>query len=278
MSDVNSSAPRAGWYPDPAGSTQQRWWDGTAWTDTLRDTPAAPPAPITPPVAPPVAPAAPPVPPVTAQPPYTPAYGEMHPGAPAPAPPYGAPGYTEPGYSQPGRAAAPAYVPPASYVAPQQRDPGIRSNTVWIWFIVGLPLISSLLIFTIDPQTFVSSQGLSPNASSEILMASAASAGVQFISFLISALTVLFGFFDYRALKRAGLQRPFHWAWGFFALLVGPIVYVIGRSVVVKKVTGGGLAPLWAFIGVFALQLILGLVWVAQVVTSLMNSYPYPTP
>jgi hypothetical protein len=26
----------AGWYPDPAGGTGRRYWDGTAWTDSVR--------------------------------------------------------------------------------------------------------------------------------------------------------------------------------------------------------------------------------------------------
>lgn len=35
MTDPAASTAVAGWYPDPAGSAQRRWWDGTKWTDTL---------------------------------------------------------------------------------------------------------------------------------------------------------------------------------------------------------------------------------------------------
>jgi len=36
VSDPTQGIPPAGWYPDPAGSPQQRWWDGSQWSDMLQ--------------------------------------------------------------------------------------------------------------------------------------------------------------------------------------------------------------------------------------------------
>ncbi|HVU71830.1 MAG TPA: DUF2510 domain-containing protein, partial [Mycobacteriales bacterium] len=34
----------AGWYPDPYGMADERWWDGALWTVAERAVEAAPPA------------------------------------------------------------------------------------------------------------------------------------------------------------------------------------------------------------------------------------------
>lgn len=40
MTHENTELPPAGWHPDPAGSDQERFWDGTTWTAQLRSVPA----------------------------------------------------------------------------------------------------------------------------------------------------------------------------------------------------------------------------------------------
>jgi hypothetical protein len=43
VTDLRSFQPAAGWYPDPAGQSGQRWWDGLGWTEYVRATPPSAP-------------------------------------------------------------------------------------------------------------------------------------------------------------------------------------------------------------------------------------------
>lgn len=73
---------------------------------------------------------------------------------------------------------------------------------------------------------------------------------------VIDGLSVLLAYLDWRRLRRQGVVRPFHWAWGF---LIG--FYIIGRSVVVRKVAPGrGLEPLWAHLAVVLFTLIVAFI------------------
>ncbi|WP_146078465.1 DUF2510 domain-containing protein [Rathayibacter sp. AY1A2] len=308
-----ASGPRAGWYPDPAGSSRQRWWDGTGWTESLRDAPAA--TPTAPAESGSAQAAATPVPPTAPTPPAPPAerpaYGETSSGAatsygqsasgqypqqPSSADPqqgYGQQGYGQQGYGQQGYGQQapqqygqqpqqpygqpqPQY--PAYAAAPgapvQQRDTSIVTSTPWIWVVVLLPLLSALSIFLLPPSAIVDSSMAStygPSSSMGMSTAYLVGLGVlQVVGFLIYAAEVVFAFLDWRQLKRAGLQRPFHWAWAFLA---APYVYVIGRSVVVKRVTGGGLLPLWVFLGVVVVSFLIAIGWTVSLFSLMTQAF-----
>ncbi|WP_416430455.1 hypothetical protein [Paenarthrobacter nicotinovorans] len=61
----------------------------------------------------------------------------------------------------------------------------------------------------------------------------------------VYAANVVMAHLDWRGLKRVGVVRPFHWAWGFLST-----IYVIGRTAVVRKVVpGSSIAPIVITIG-----------------------------
>lgn len=155
---------------------------------------------------------------------------------------------------------APAPTPQTvHYAAPSARPqlaPGTSTSTPWIWVIVLLPMVSLGTMWLLDPATFLPATGDPQEAQMTALRVwtDPSMLAVTGLSYLSAAIMIVAAFFDYRALQRAGVVRPFHWAWAFATLFVSSLVYVIGRTVIVGKVSGGrGMAPLWGAIAVTVL-------------------------
>jgi hypothetical protein len=245
--DGNQTTP-AGWYADPAGSPQLRWWDGSGWTDHLQ-APAQP------------APAA---------------------QAPQPAPAAQAYGQQPPAYGQQpayGQVSAPAPAPASAYPA-AATIPSVPAGTPaygpFIWVITLLPLISFLLIPLLLPSLQEQLRSSLADPYGQQLYSGYSMSGlvvqgvVNLLSLLIYAAVVVLAYLDHRWLLRTGYTRPFHWAWAFLST-----VYPIGRSVVVRRRSGRGIAPMWVAIAIAALGLIIGIglvVWTFSLIFSTMST------
>lgn len=204
MSDGNERQIAAGWYPDPAGSGGQRWWDGAGWTAQV--TPAAPAAPA------------------------MPAASAVQ--------------------------AAPAYRPELLGAAPQVA-PGTPTGTVWVWLVVLLPLVGLLPLFFWDARGYLEQSMLDPTAQFTMML-DPWYLVLSLLGWVIYGLGVWFSYLDYAALRRLGFQQRFHWAWTF----LWSLVYVIGRTVVVRRQAGGrGAAPMWAAIAVTVVATAVGIGW-----------------
>jgi hypothetical protein len=203
----------AGWYPVAPGAAQQRWWDGTRWTDHVYD----------------------------------------------------------PATAAPAVAAA-----RATTTEPVRAPAGVTPGTVWFWLlVVSAPVLQTLNLIPLaiylnqilgsnlaDPNTIVNDE-FSP------LFLLLTLAG-----WFIDAVCIVLAALDWRELRKRGVPRPFHWAWSFFVLVVGwPAVYVIGRTVVAKRRTGSGLAPLWVFIGLEVVAFIAGVVFAFYVFIQFLNLF-----
>ncbi|MFD1715650.1 DUF2510 domain-containing protein [Amnibacterium flavum] len=189
MSDATSSA-APGFYADPSGEAQLRWWNGQQWTADTQ----------------PLAQSGPPV-----QPPL---------------------------------------------------PEGTNTNTLWVWLLVLSPLLSLVSVFAIDWTAYMKASLDNDPAAMLRQLASPGYLISQLLGFVLFAAGVLFAYLDWNALKKLGIVRPFHWAWQFLSP-----VYIIGRTVVLRRRAHQGLAPLFVFIAVVVVSVIVAIVVVSSAVS-----------
>jgi hypothetical protein len=91
------------------------------------------------------------------------------------------------------------------------------------------------------------------------------------LGWVITAGKIVVAFFDHRELTRAGVPRPFHWAFAF----LGDYVYLIGRGVVARRRTGRGFATVWVAIGYIVLSFVFSIGLIVWMVTTILDSVPY---
>lgn len=188
----------------------------------------------------------------------------------------------------PAPASAPDPAPAAApYVRPEPRtSPGVDTNTVWIWLIVTLPILVTLVALLLPWRSlFDYSAYLDPSMMNDPSMMVTAQFDMFFspiwwiyslLSYGVYGISVFFAYLDRKALLARGIDRPFHWAWAF----LNP-VYPIGRAIVAIRRTGRGAAPLWVVGASIVLGLVVGTIITAiaidaslQMMRDLMLMYP----
>ena len=136
------------------------------------------------------------------------------------------------------------YPYPAELKAPE----GTKPYTPWIWLIVVLPVLVALPALGIDWGSLVDLTDTT-GQSAFALYANPLYWSMAIGGWVAYGLSAWFAYLDWRELQRRGVPKPFHFAWVFLS----SGVYPIGRSVVVRRRTGTGIAPMWATIAVIVL-------------------------
>lgn len=208
----------AGWYADPTGAPHERWWDGTQWHDATQ------------------APAANSFAIVDDIPTYASVLSQPYADDVAAEPRAQVPargGYTPMG----GYSSASASFSPSTHGWASEPTP-LDPSTTWVWGVVWSPLIYALgtvVALAIGGFDLTSSSDLSSNSARGLSVGA-------FIGMLVLARN------DGIQLKERGFST-FGWGWMFF----GPLVWLIGRTVMVHRQAGRGIAPLLAWLGTNAL-------------------------
>ena len=179
-----------------------------------------------------------------------------------------------------------------AYASPDQPapvQPGTSANTVWVWLVVLLPLVSLIATFGYLAQlqqdlialfAIVPFDGSSPDmdrfiAAEMSLIFSPWYVALMLVGWAIYGVSVWFAALDARELAARGFVKPFPWAWAF----LGSLVYVIGRHVVVHRRGGRGSGPLIAEIviqvGAFVGVMVWAFVFTGQFMAAVLSAIPY---
>ncbi|WAB83053.1 DUF2510 domain-containing protein [Microcella daejeonensis] len=164
----------------------------------------------------------------------------------------------------------------AGYAPPVLGAPaGTAPYTPWIWILALLPLTSLLSFFLLDVEAIVA-QSLASDPSDPFAIPAPTSGELltNGLGFAAWVLGILFAFLDWRELKKRRVDKPFHFAWSILLSLV----YVIGRSVVVKRRIGTGLAPLWTAVAVTVLNIVVVLGVTIQLTAAVLSELPALAP
>jgi hypothetical protein len=180
---------------------------------------------------------------------------------------------------------APIAAQPYSPAGPQRNTAPAtaRVGNPFIWIYAFLPLAGIITLVSINwselgrvVASSINTDGTttSPGA---IDMGSILTPGYligALLSWLAIAAAVVLAYFDWRTLRKTGVDRPFHWAFAFFAVMSLQIVYAIGRGVVTHRRSGRGFAPMWVFIAVQVIAWIVGIVCVSIYVSAIVGNLP----
>lgn len=169
---------------------------------------------------------------------------------------------------------------PAAPMAAAQRTPlpeGARVDNVWVWVVALAYLVSCIPLFFFDMTGYLraildAEYSGSTSAFAEVMTGYVAFFTLTwFLSFVLWGLTVFAAFRDDKHLEAIGVVRPFHWA---FAFIPYTIVYLIGRHVVLRKVSRTAGWPLWAHIASYAVVILASIIWSLVMVQAIFAELP----
>ncbi|MDF2576166.1 MAG: hypothetical protein K0S05_3078 [Agromyces sp.] len=161
--------------------------------------------------------------------------------------------------------AAPPYV---AYGTERPAVPaGTATDTLWVWLVAVLPILPFIPFFFVDFSGYMLRSMTDPTAQLAMYLDPMYLA-TTLLGWVAYGVSVWFAYLDTKELRRLGYSRPFHWAWTF----LWSLVYVIGRTVVVRRQAGRGSAPMAVAIVVNVAIVIGTFIWVGVLFADLMNA------